>query len=236
MRTLQRVISPSATVWGDGRAFRLKDSSWAVIALQANLNDVSDELTLDGVFGRATEGVVKRFQAHRGLVSDGIAGPATQERLCMGLMQPAATAHDLVPGLLRGLVENESGFLVAAFTPHPSDPGFDLGAFQDSYPEPGGQDAYLRSLRVSQLAEQTAGELRSRYDLFLPRGLTPRRAWELAALGHNWPWAADRLSRGLSLPTEPAQWVRDASGGSLSTPQEWADSYIAKSTKYCWKG
>lgn len=233
MRVLQRVISPSATVWGDGRAFRRPDSSWAVIALQANLNDVSDELALDGVFGRQTEGVVKRFQAHRGLVADGIAGPATQERLCMGLMQPAATAHNLISGLLRGLVENESGFLVAAYTPHPSDSGFDLGAFQDAYTEPGSQDAYLHSLRVAAMAEQTGGELRSRYDLYTGRGIPPRRAWELSALCHNWPWAADRLSRGLPLSDEPAQWVIDASGGRLSTPHEWADAYITKATKYC---
>lgn len=53
----------------------------AVKRLQEALNDRGEDLLADGIYGRATELAVERFQALKRLVVDGIAGPATQRAL-----------------------------------------------------------------------------------------------------------------------------------------------------------
>jgi hypothetical protein len=73
--------------------------------------------------------------------------------------------------------------------------------------------------------------------------LKARRAWELAVLYHNWQTAADRLAAGKTIylnprmDTAPAQWILIASGGRLSTPQQWVQSYIDRATSLIdWTG
>lgn len=230
-----RHITPGSTVWGDGRPYRRGDDSWAVVPLQMALNRFGNQLALDGIIGPATAGVVRAFQAHRGMTADAIAGPRTQERICLSLSTGPARDEGLPVGLLRGLVENESSFMLAAYTAHPSGDGFDLGVYQDAYEQTGTQDAYRHSLDVLGMAEQTARELCQRHDRYRSGGAGERLAWECAALGHNWPVAADRMARGRDPVPDadsPASWVEVASGGRLHTPREWADAYIARATQY----
>lgn len=230
-----REIGPGANVWGDGRPYKHGDDSWAVVPLQMGLNRFGNQLALDGRFGPMTEKVVRSFQSHRGLVADGVAGPRTQETLVVSLTTKAARDRNLPIGLLRGLTENESSFMLAAYTPHPADRGFDLGVLQDAYEGPGSQEQYLHSLDVVGISQQVAGELRARHDRYAQENAGDRLAWECATLAHNWPVAADRMARGLpptTRPDEPVEWVVDATGGRLSTPREWCAAYIASATKY----
>lgn len=61
---------------------RIGQRGEAVSRLQARLNLVANAgLVTDGIFGRATELAVERYQAANGLVVDGIVGPKTLEAL-----------------------------------------------------------------------------------------------------------------------------------------------------------
>lgn len=55
----------------------------AVRALQDRLAALGYQLLADGIFGRVTQIMVERFQAARGLVVDGLVGPATRSALGM---------------------------------------------------------------------------------------------------------------------------------------------------------
>ena len=230
-------IVPGPSAWGDGsRPYRRGDQGWQTAVLQQTLNGFGNRLALDGDFGPATETVARSFQSHRDLKVDGVIGAASQERMCLELATPAARRYNLPPGLARGALENESSFMLAAWTEHPSDAGFDLGAWQDSYTSPGTQESYHASLNVSVMAYRTCETYRRSYDRYRVSGTASELAWQCAALYHNWPSAADRMSKGLapqrSGSDDPAGWVEQASGGRLRTPREWADAYIAAATKH----
>jgi hypothetical protein len=62
-------------------ALRIGASGEPVKQLQQALIKAGWRLAVDGQFGRATEIAVEQFQASRGLVSDGIAGPLTYAAL-----------------------------------------------------------------------------------------------------------------------------------------------------------
>ena len=49
--------------------------------LQADLDQLGINVEVDGVFGKGTETAVKKFQTRYGLLSDGVAGPATLSKL-----------------------------------------------------------------------------------------------------------------------------------------------------------
>lgn len=231
-----REVIPSPSPWGDGRRpYRRGDNHWTVAVLQLNLASFGNRLALDGDLGPKTERVIKAFQAHRQLKADGVAGPATQERMCVDLATKPARRYGLPVGLMRGALESESAFMLAAFTEHPSDNGFDLGALQDSYTTTSTQERYRQSLDVAWMADRTAGTYRKTYDRYRAGGTAQRLAWECAALFHNWPYAADRMARGLGPTTAPdteAGWIVAASGGRLHTPREWADNYIGRVTHF----
>lgn len=69
-RTLRRGMSGS-----DVRELQIRVAGWA--ASSASRTNIA----VDGAFGQATEGAVRRFQSGWGLSSDGIAGPQTFGRL-----------------------------------------------------------------------------------------------------------------------------------------------------------
>ena len=55
-----------------------------VVALQTLLHALDPRVTVDGVFGPATEQTVVQFQTDKGLVADGVVGPATWAALRSG--------------------------------------------------------------------------------------------------------------------------------------------------------
>lgn len=235
------ILRPSAAF---RYAFKEGMTGWDVWALQTNLKRLGPStagLVLDGEFGPETRNAVLLHQKNRKLIQDGIAGIATQMSLCVTLSKSAEARANLPVGLLRGLIEGESGFAVACYSPHPSDSGFDLGPFQDSI-EPsaiGNQTRYKRAFDVQLMATDTANKIRRQFDEYV-KFVHNKRAWELAVLYHNWPAAADNLAKIGRIyknqsQDEPQQWIIDASGGRLKTARQWVDSYIAKKFLYVTK-
>jgi len=54
----------------------------------------------------------------------------------------------------------------------------------------------------------------------------------LAVLNHNYPWAADRLSRGLTMSENDAQWVIDIGVPGVTSPADWCRFYIQRMTAH----
>jgi peptidoglycan hydrolase-like protein with peptidoglycan-binding domain len=213
-----------------------------VWALQLNLRAAGVSITTDGSFGPATDAAVKAFQIKQKLVADGIAGIMTQRSLCLFLAQTPEKFSRLPKGLLQGLCENESGYAVAAYTGHPTDPsGFDIGPYQDAFPPRlRSEENYANAYNAKTMATEAGKTLRTQKDAFrkAPKVSTDKLAWQLATLNHNWPYAADNLAFRGSIYRDPAQdalpqqWIMIASGGRLRTPREWVDSYISRATVY----
>jgi peptidoglycan hydrolase-like protein with peptidoglycan-binding domain len=223
-------------------AFKLGMKGTDVVALQINLAAFGSTLALDGDFGPATEKAVKDFQTQLKLTVDGIAGIMTQRELCLRLSAAATSKYKLPSGLSKGLMENESGYAVAAYSAHPSDDGFDIGPYQQSFPPAQRNEPnYAAAYNAKEMSEVSGKEMRTQKDFFRkqPQVTTDKRAWELAALNHNWPAAAQSLARKGSIYNDPAKdnetqaWIVSASGGRLHTATEWVNAYISKATLYC---
>jgi hypothetical protein len=206
-----------------------------VAALQINLPGV----VVDGVFGPKTRQAVLALQRKYGLTADGIAGLMTQQQIvtthCLGV--PVKIPN----GMLISLAANESGFALAAFSRHPSDAGYDLGAFQHSSgADPDPPQTFIRnSYDVKLMADETAKRFVKLFAAYRndPHVKTDRRAWELAVLSHNWPAAAENLATiGHIYRTKPDDvpeaWIEQASGGRLHTAREWVAAYITKATVF----
>lgn len=225
---------------------RKGDEGEAVAALQVNLHGV----LVDGAFGTQTARAVREVQAKNKLAVDGIAGVVTQRAICISLSRGASRAHGVPRGLLKSLMANESGFILGAFSRHPSDSGFDLGAYQNSIQPGGASNAeYEHSYSVAEMAEEVASRMDAQHDAFshpvgswyltnIGGGNPERFAWQLALLNHNWPVAAQGIAERGSIyqdatrDTLPEDWIVQASGGRLHTPREWVTEYVRKATVY----
>jgi peptidoglycan hydrolase-like protein with peptidoglycan-binding domain len=216
----------------------------------------------DGYFGSRTEDAVRRYQANRDLGADGIAGPATQKRIVQGWINSANKAVDTKDGLLDGFAEGEGGWLLAPVNWSVAG-GVDVGAVQNRVYDLSGttvwstqngvptegllakvifdpnkvQSALDTKSRIFALAR----DLKSRRDTYFNLAGTKypytrgndKRSWQLAALYHNWPSAAELLAKGGTLPDKEAPWVpQSLRDKGVNTYKEWADHYIAQVTKY----
>jgi hypothetical protein len=219
-----------------------------VAALQLNLPKV----TVDGDFGDKTDAAVRNFQVKHSLFVDGIAGPTTQGKIVTTRSSAASTKYSLPTGLLRSLATNESGLILGAFSQHPSDWGYDIGAYQLSI-GPSGLDPTQANFQfgydVDRMAEYVASNTSVKHNSFqnavssqylsdLADGNQDKFAWQLAINDHNWPFASANIHdhghiyANPAQDDEPADWVISASGGHLSTPRQWVYSYVQKATVY----
>lgn len=236
-----------------------------VWALQQALYEINPDLGVafpDGYFGERTETAVKNYQSRRGLVADGIAGPATQKRLIVGWKNQVEKTSGVVEGLLDGFLELEGGWLLAPVNWSVAG-GVDVGAVQNrvydlsgttSWPLVGGiptqqlinevvfdpnRVAYALDARltVGDLGEDLSNRRNSYFNdknrIYPYTRGNNRRSWEMASLYHNWPYAADRLARGYLLSDKEAPWVpQSLKDKGINTYAEWADYYVNKATKY----
>lgn len=212
-----------------------------VLALQINLNELQARLVADGIFGPATDKALRSWQELHGLVADGVAGVLTQRTIILKLAEDATKKMNLPLGLLKSIASNESGFILAAYSRHPSDGGFDFGPYQLAFPpEPMFQQSYNNACDALIMANKTGLSSRTLKNEFrkAPFVKTDKYAWQLATLNHNWPFAAHNLAfigsiyQNPAEDTQPQAWISAASGGRLSTPRQWCDHYIAAATVF----
>lgn len=213
-----------------------------VWALQINLNTSGYNLVEDGDFGLKTDQCVRDIQQRLHLVVDGIAGVITQRSLVLMQAVEPTKKHNLPAGLLKSIASNESGFVLAAYSDHPSDGGFDFGPYQLSFPPSiiGDEVTYRTAASASIMGDRVGSNSRKLKEQFRdePFVKTDRYAWELGALSHNWPFAAYNLATiGSIYPNSEKDkvsqpWIVIASGGRLSTPAEWCAHYIAAATVF----
>jgi hypothetical protein len=224
-----------------------------VAALQINLR----KLKVDAWFGARTEERVRQFQDSHGIEPLGIAGTITNAKLIDVRSRAAEKAHELPRRFLYSKAAKESGLKVAAYAKHPDDWGFDLGAFQLAF-GPHHREATQQRLAmaydVSETADDVAATAREDYERFL-RGAAVEQgnwygtelaggkpyspkvfAWQLVALAHNWPGAAENLAvigrvfweQGAD--DEAREWIEAATGGRLSSAREWVMDYVPGAT------
>lgn len=178
----------------DYRPLKQGDKGYDVYALQGSL---LADLAVDGDFGPKTKAAVLAYQERHGLVRDGIAGIATQRSIALLRIWPFQSGYAIPPGLMRGQVENESGFQLGNHSSRYDDGSFDCGIVQRNtrYAPPDEGFNVIDSLEV------LAKRLRSKHDEYAEYGVvdTERRLWELAAGSWNAPAWTDRLARGLTL-------------------------------------
>ncbi len=226
------------------------DRGIAVWALQRALNVVNTDVVADGIFGDGTRASVKTAQLKANLTADGIAGPITQRYL---VARCCGAADDALPGgLLDGFAQGEGGYYLAPVnwdTSDPEDhpnPGIDCGTFQRRvYQADYENDQVIQTAFDCLVQARTlAASLTKLRGVYIGRTGTndgyggmraAEKAWRLAALDHNFPAAAERLS---TTPvhqlaaswTAPASWVtvfgyRFPDGTPVRTPLDWCHLY-----------
>ena len=216
------------------------ETGWRVYALQSALGSVGRDTTPDGVFGPKTLRQVKGMQKNNGLVSDGIAGPATQQKLIEKISHKTHEAFTSIPdGLMRGYAEAEGGNVLAAtnwFTPSGGVPGVDCGPVQwRQYGPPFDKYGLLKAFDCETSFSFAAGLIIDRLKDYGRRrpSLSAGMRLRLALLAHNAPFLAEQYVRNgqLSTPDALATWTQKPGGGHY-THAEWMQVYPDRLLKY----
>jgi hypothetical protein len=229
----------------------------SVWALQINLNDWARSAGVKpveetGYFGTETTHLSRVFQRRKGLVIDGLVGPTTQRYLALDLSRPAQRTYQLPPGLVRGIVQGETGWAVGAV--NWSVPGgVDCGWAQIRVTEPYTDAKFVFAFRGLSAFDELGSRLsRKKNDYYgRPGATTLRRAWELGLLFWNWQHAAERYAAGLKdwsyyetwhdengthtavrLMSQPAEWIKTIGVPGVETGHQWATHYINSKTLY----
>lgn len=205
---------------------------WPVYGLQRGLNSLGATIGADGAFGPVTELAVRAYQRESGLLVDGLAGRDTQWTIVQRIEHVVDGLHAGLPvGLLRGLTEMESGSRLGAVNWSVAG-GVDCGILQRRIIGPPFRAADLRAAYSPAAAmDASARELTGRATTYRGYGLGRERAWRLALLGHNWPWAAAQLARYRKLPDPDgrAGWVPAGvlfpDGVRVRSRIEWCEFY-----------
>jgi len=211
---------------------------WDVWALQRAL-----AIPPDGVFGKITTAAVKHFQGEHGLAQDGIAGPVTQRDVAEDLIWPVQKQLATPPGLLRGLMEGESGYILGNYTKPYADGTRDVGLmmFNLAPTRHNLEFAFDGTLTVARAANTLANIHRD----YLKLAKNDRDAWRYAIGHHNWQAAAARYaagtidrwvytSRGKQYRmSDPAPWVIEQGVAGVRTGYDWFEHYVASKLIYC---
>jgi hypothetical protein len=232
------------------RAFKKGMQGWEVAALQIALNSHSSrDVAVDGVFGPLLEALVVQEQKNHHLIVDGVLGVATQRAILTVEAHAAEKAHSLPVGLLVGLTEGESGYVIPAASSKYPNGTRDVGPLQRNVPVTD-QLAIKSAYDLDHTYNSTAQELSTKTLSFvgMPGAKTTRRAIELAVLNHNWPAAAQQLARDTAGSwtysvtesgvkkryrfDEPAPWIKAIGAKGIETGEQWCDFYVSSKLVY----
>jgi hypothetical protein len=141
-------------------------------------------------------------------------------------------------GLLHGVCDGESGGEIDCVSTAYSDGSRDYFAFQRHMLNPN-TEQLQRAANVRGEANRVAMQFREAFQRFkkINTQLTEQRAWELAILNHNWPYAAEQIAKGNTAFLEkPAAWVEaigaHENGRLIRTGWEWANFYVKTKAIY----
>lgn len=177
----------------------------------------------DGILGNNTSAAIKEAQHHFGLVVDGLAGGKTQEALGRGISNREASEFRVLPELMRGQLEHESGWRLGNYSPQRSDGSYDAGVAQRNTAHHDVKSAFTVDLSIDALAQNT----RKFYDKFI--GIKDdKRRWALAGGAWNAPAYACWIAR-----EEGAAGVRGAETAKPGTTARAAfEAYVASIIAY----
>jgi peptidoglycan hydrolase-like protein with peptidoglycan-binding domain len=229
--------------------FSIKEGmeGWPVWSLQAGLRNLGNSVAVDGDFGPQTIVALKNYQGKFALTADGIAGPVTQKSI---LTQLVPGAFGLPDGLIMGFCASEGGWLFAAVN-WGTLGGVDCGIIQRRVYERDYENFSVisRAFDSSYQMLALAKALHEQRDLYATRPAVNKNKtllWRLAALYHNYPLAADTISKvgfaGLSSYwNSSANWVlaigaRFSNGDLVRTPLQWCQFYALGSESRHHKG
>jgi len=217
--------------WGEGwDSFKLGRKGWPVVFAQVALNShykpSAPPLILDGIYGPESDRIGREVQAACHVKVDGVIGPATQEAFVKAKCVHAQK-NTTPPGLPAGLCAMESSYFWPCVSPQNPNKSYDVGVAQDSIlPSEWTVARLTRAANPDAATHVLAHEVAAFHDGYVALKLADRRAWEVAAMAHNWPWAADKLAHGDTASLNKPFAFTTAKG--YDTALDYCNHYIAQ--------
>jgi peptidoglycan hydrolase-like protein with peptidoglycan-binding domain len=230
-------------------AFKEGMTGWDVVTIQVALNAayISANLVEDGSFGPLTKAAVEKLQRNLSIVSDGICGVETQKALC--LREVAKAEVHLTPkGLLKGIVEGESGYVIPTTSAQYPNHTRDYGPYQDNKLVTSDEVTLKHAFQVGQQGHRTAEQLAIAFRQYSnrPGTQTAERGWHCAILSYNWPAAAEQIANGTAETwtyteeasgkqyklNDPAPWIEQYGVPGVTTGWDWIKFYISSKDLY----
>ena len=126
--------------------------AYGLMALKVELKHLgyASDVQLNYQFGKAMDAAVKKFQADKGLIADGVVGPHTTRELFRSRIYEQEAAYDIPNHLTYRQTSLESAFDPGAFADH-AENGVDRGLNQinsKAHPEVSNDQAYAPSFSI----------------------------------------------------------------------------------------